>query len=59
MNPGYYVHFAKEDNKKRRSINHISSALPKIAGSTLRMNEKRAIARENSRLKRLVWSGLT
>jgi actin-related protein len=50
------VHFSKESNKKKRTISHISSTVPKVAGSTLRLNERKAIAREHSRIKRLVVS---
>lgn len=50
------MHFAKDSNKKKRTVAYISSALPKVAGSTLRLNEKKAIAREQSRIKRQVVS---
>lgn len=51
------MHFAKDSNKKKRTIAYISSTLPKVAGSTLRVNEKKAIAREQARLKRQVGLG--
>lgn len=53
-NPGHYVHFARENNKKKRTVTHISSAVPKVAGSTLSMTEKRILARELARQKKLV-----
>ena len=56
VNPGYFVHFARENNKKKRTVTHISSAVPKVAGSTLSMTEKRILARELSRQKKLVAS---
>lgn len=54
MNPNFYVHFAKDTTKKKRSIAYINSTSPKIAGSTLRANEKKAIARDQSKIKRQV-----
>jgi hypothetical protein len=56
-NPNYYVHFSKLNDNKKRTVTFINETQPKVAGSTLKVSERRALVREESKKKREVTSG--
>lgn len=50
------MHFSKVNDNKKRIVNFINETQPKVAGSTLKVAERRALVREESKKKREVES---
>lgn len=48
------MHFSKVNDNKKRIVNFINEIQPKVAGSTLKIAERRALVREESKKKREV-----